>query len=98
VAAYSNVGLVVWDFGKVGHRNPPLFARNTMRDNAVAWTQVKPDGRVLNNSIFGIACELNGSRCHGNTDLGTATLDLEAAEYARWQTKLGSARMAIGLP
>ena len=94
-AAYSNVGLVMWDFSKVAGRG--LYARNVMRDNTVAWTRVAADGSVMSNTWWWPDCQTNGSACGGNTVAGApATLEAERQEYTRWQGKLASARVAIG--
>ena len=94
--ASTNVGLYVWDRLNAAEQSPPTFARNRMESNVVGWTKVGPDGTITNNPVWFPACGVQGTVCGGNERLGTITLGMEQAEYARWKAKLTAANIKLG--
>ncbi|WP_019587880.1 NPCBM/NEW2 domain-containing protein [Deinococcus apachensis] len=91
-----NVGIYVWDMYGAGSLPTPTFANNVMRDNVIGWTKVNSNGTTTNNATWLPACGLNGTVCSNNQNLGTITLEMEKAEWTRWQGKLASAGVKVG--
>ncbi|GBF06225.1 glycosyl hydrolase family protein [Deinococcus aerius] len=91
-----NVGVYVWDMYGAGSLSVPTFANNVMRDNVIGWTKVNSNGTTTNNPTWFPNCGLNGTVCSNNQSLGTVTLDMERAEWTRWQDKLASAGIKVG--
>ena len=92
----ANVGLYVWDVNNAGKKSSPTFANNRMVNNVVGWTRVSSSGKTSNNAMWFPGCSVQGTSCAGNQDIGTVTLAMEQAEYARWQSKLSSSNVKVG--
>lgn len=89
----QNVGLYVWDARGDKARN--TFFNISVHDNLVGWS--KPlSGREAQNPTWFPDCE--PGKCYGNRVVpGRVTLTMEREEYTRWQNKLKSAGIKVGL-
>ncbi|MEF2278507.1 NPCBM/NEW2 domain-containing protein [Deinococcus sp. YIM 134068] len=95
--AAQNVGMYMWDPYGGAKQSPATFGHNRALYNVVGWTRVRGD-KVDSNAYWWPAKGLNGSVTVSTTNLGTAVnLDVERAEFGRWQTKLTQAGVRIGV-
>ncbi|WP_169737196.1 hypothetical protein [Deinococcus pimensis] len=98
VAAYANVGLVLWDYYKVGGRGVGWFGGNVVRGNVVAFSRVGRDGGVVSVPMFGHGCAVGGNRCEDNRDAGPATLAMERREHEMWLSRVRAVGIKLGAP
>ncbi|WP_052352042.1 NPCBM/NEW2 domain-containing protein [Deinococcus pimensis] len=92
----TNGGMILWDYAKVAGMTPPTFGMNVMRDNTLGWTRVNADGSIYNNPMWTPDCATNGTQCANNANLGTVTVTMEQAEFARWKDKLSTSGVTVG--
>ncbi len=85
--AAANVGAYVWNlYGAKG-----TFFNNAVTANTIGWMNASGQ---LSNSWFP---NCPGSACQGNAYMtGSVTVEMEAAEYTRWQQKLAAAGLKVG--
>ncbi|MFC5850070.1 hypothetical protein [Deinococcus petrolearius] len=87
----QNVGIYVWDLH--GDRDRGTFYNNSMRGNVVGWARPLRSPTASNDFWFP-----DCTYCAGNTAVrAPITRAMEAQEFGRWQEKLRTARVVVGL-
>ena len=87
----QNVGVYVWDLH--GDRARGTFYNNSMRGNLVAWARPLRSPTARNDFWFPHCTD-----CTGNTAAqGPVTRAMEEQEFGRWQEKVRSAQIVVGL-
>lgn len=98
----QNVGAYIWDvYDRAGY-NSRKFYNNYAYDNVIGWMRMKKDGsrELKRNDWWFPDCArwLDGrTKCDGNRALpAPITRETEAAEFQRWQSKVGANNVRIG--
>ena len=87
----QNVGVYVWDLH--GDRARGTFYNNSMRGNVVGWARPMRSPTASNDFWFPHCTD-----CTGNTSVrAPITRAMEAQEFGRWQEKLRSSQVVVGL-
>ncbi|THF87351.1 hypothetical protein E7T09_09465 [Deinococcus sp. KSM4-11] len=94
----QNVGVYVWDMR--GNKRYRTFFNNIARDNVIGWANPRR-GKLVQNPTWFPDCAVGDSGltlCRNNVSLpGPITLRMEQQEAARWQAKLKSNGIRIGV-